>query len=144
MGLVQMQEISVQGCGGTIQWAGSHDLYIMCQGMYSNKVQQPESLSYFHNIFYLYIIILTIYCIITVVRELMAHEGLATLHKVTRISCTFMTHGKISEFDSVVTPNFIQLAWLTLFSVMWQIFHSPTAQASESLLQKCSHTYQWP
>ena len=43
----------------------------------------------------------------------MGHEGLTTLHKVVRISCTFMMHGKISEFDSVVAPNFVQLAQLT-------------------------------
>jgi len=34
----------------------------------------------------------------------MGHEGLATLHKVARISCIMM-HGKISKFDSVVAPR---------------------------------------
>jgi len=35
----------------------------------------------------------------------MGHEGLVTLHKAARISCTIMMHGKISEFDSIVTPH---------------------------------------
>ena len=61
----------------------------------------------------------------------MRHEGLTTLHKAARISC-IMKQGKISKIESVVT----WLAWLMSFSVMWQIFRSPTAQASAAIGKK--------
>src|SRR5882724_9329361 len=77
----------------------------------------------FVSLYYIYILLL--------VRELMGHEGLMTLHNAMRISCIMMW-GKFSKFDSVVT----WLAQLTSFSVAWQIFHSPTAQASAAICKK--------
>jgi len=60
-----------------------------------------------------------------------------------------MACGIKGKLDSIVTnlpshQNFVQLAWLTSFSVTGQIFHSLTAQASAAHRQKSSHTYQWP
>src|SRR5882724_10452630 len=77
----------------------------------------------FVSLYYIFLLLL--------VRELMGHEGLATLHKAMRISC-IMTWGKISKFDSAVA----WLAWLTSFSVTQRIFHSLTAQASAAICKK--------
>jgi len=77
----------------------------------------------FVSLYYIFLLLL--------VRELMGHEGLTTLHKAARISC-IMTQGKISKFDSIVT----WLAQLMSFSVMQQMFCSPTAQASAAMCKK--------
>src|SRR5882724_6666262 len=94
---------------------------ITCQGTYRNKVRQPECLSYFCNIVYL-----SLYYIyfLLFLRQLMGHEGLATLHKVARISCM----GKLANL--ILLSHLIRLARMMSFSVTRRIFHSLTAQAT--------------
>ena len=88
-------------------------------------------LQHFLFVYYYFNYILYYYCCEGVDGTWRAHD----IAQSCEDSCTFMMHGKIREFDSIVTPNIVWLAQLTSFSVVWQIFHSPTAQASAGLMQ---------